>query len=596
MKNTLSLLIFLLISIGMMAQLSNKSYDVSFGEPSQIMGKEKIKTTAIIAETKDRLYMVLSDETSDFRNNYGKLKIQSIDKQSLNPIKTVDVWQELSNGKPQKLNDILVTSKGLLVVSEGYSDGMSHVYVEQLDFDLYVMGFSQKVNDFDRNMAKCRVIKGPNYNEFVVITQNSVKGGENMFVDYKLYDENVQLIKEGALDMGISGEVKTGLFARNTKYNIIHRFTYTSHGEMVYMSWIYDESREEGEYKLIFANPKEGTVEKVPVMNNNEGYVGEYSMLVVDDEIIITGLYGTDASDWRSWRSSKAAPGISTFNGSFIQRFDARKREVIRTVLSPFSQDILNQLPRSNPALKVGVLFGKKSRESEQNDVSGRYDIQKVVYSPEDKKATFYLEYVYNSMYTTTTTSGPNGAMSTSTTYTSKRGNIFYYQINLENGSINWYNTVRKHSYYSSGSSYVWDIQSLFVIPRSEGDMMLYNSDRIFNENDSEDLTGEKIKTKKLEQNYFLSSINGSDGSFYTELPRLTNDDLKPYEKIQMDRSYVSDMDRSCYTINSQYKYRPELVTLWCATMPFCFAGYFLYAFGRKHAFNETYTIGRMTF
>ena len=180
----------------------------------------------------------------------------------------------------------------------------------------------------------------------------------------------------------------------------------------------------------------------------------------------------------------------------------------------------------------MGVLFGKKSRESEQNDVSGRYDIQKVVYSPEDKKATFYLEYVYNSMYTTTTTSGPNGAMSTSTTYTSKRGNIFYYQINLENGSINWYKTVRKHSYYSSGSSYVWDIQSLFVIPRSEGDMMLYNSDRIFNENDSEDLTGEKIKTKKLEQNYFLSSINGSDGSFYTELPRLTNDDLKPYEKI----------------------------------------------------------------
>ena len=93
-----------------------------------------------------------------------------------------------------------------------------------------------------------------------------------------------------------------------------------------------------------------------------------------------------------------------------------------------------------------------------------------------------------------------------------------------------------------------------------------------------------------------ISSINIADGSFYTELPKLTNSNLKPYEKIQMSRSFISDIDRSCYTINSQYKYRPELVTLWCATMLFCFAGYFLYAIGRKNAFNETYTIGRMSF
>jgi hypothetical protein len=124
----------------------------------------------------------------------------------------------------------------------------------------------------------------------------------------------------------------------------------------------------------------------------------------------------------------------------------------------------------------------------------------------------------------------------------------------------------------------------------------LYNSQRIFNENDPNDLTEVKIKTKRLDQNYFISSINIADGSFYTELPKLTNSNLKPYEKIQMSRSFISDIDRSCYTINSQYKYRPELVTLWCATMLFCFAGYFLYAIGRKNAFNETYTIGRMSF
>ena len=583
------------LALSATAQLSNRSYEASFGDPTEIKGKEKIKTTSIIAETEDKLFIVLSDNVADFRDNYGKLRIQSIDKKTLNPIKTIDVWEDLHDGTSQKLNDILVTSNGLLVVSEGYSDGEAHMYVGQLDYDLFVMGFAQKVNNFDRNTEKCRVIQRDGNNEFVVLTQKSAKGGENMFVDYKLYDENIRLVKEGTLDIGMSPEVKTGIFTRNRTYNIINEFEFSTRGDMVYVTWIYDEKAQQGSYNLIFANPYDGNVEIVPMMNNDEGYVGEYTMLLMGNEIVLTGLYGTEANAWGLFRSSKSAPSVGSFNGNFLQRYNAETKKLTRTILTPFSQDIMNQLTMTNPALKIGVLFRKKSREREQENVSGTYDIQKVVYSPEQEKATFYLEYVYNTVSTTTST-GANGAITTTTTYTSKRGNVFYYEISLKDGSINWYNTIRKYAFYSSGNSTVWYLKSLFIVARVEGDMLLYNSQRIFNENDPNDLTGIKIKTKKLDQNYFIASINGRDGSYITELPRMTSDKLKPYEKIQMNRSFISDKDRACYTINSQYKYRPELVTLWCATLPFCFAGYFLYAFGRKNAFNETYTLGRMTF
>ncbi|MEZ4722771.1 MAG: hypothetical protein R2813_12930 [Flavobacteriales bacterium] len=597
MKNSLFLALAIgLASLSTFGQTKFGAYEAKYGPTSTLKGKDGIKSTQIIGETEKDVYMVLSGDRSDFRGEGGKVELQRIDKKTLKVDKTIELDESINKDKTYRIQDILSTSNGFMSVAEVKKDGRKTVYVSYIDYNLNIVGFPNKVTDYDYLKEDLRLIQRPNSTDFVVLLQKYAKPDEPIIVKYDLYDEKLKVKHTGEVDMNITYEKKKGLFASNPARSLLNKFEYSENGELVYMTWIVEGkgSNKVGNYKLIFLNPLTDKVDQKQLFADEDVYIGEHTILEIDGDIVLSGLYSNDKKLVLSIWNNTSRPSVNSFNGTFFIRYDNKTHNQVVNVHTPFEQKMMNQLTQTNPAVNKG-LFGKKRANKDQDDVSGNYEINKIVYSEEDKKATFYCEYIYNTVHTSTTTNA-NGGTTTKTTYTSTRGNLFYYELSLQDGSLNYFNTIRKYATYSSGNSSVWYYKTLFVVPREEGEILFYNSQRIFNENDPKDVTGVKIKTKKLEQDYFVSEIDRKTGKYNTETPSLVPTKLKPYEKLQMDRCFVSDLERACYTINSQYKYRMDLAVISCVTMPLCCAGYFVYMFTLKKGFDETYTISRVTF
>lgn len=580
------------------AQFGPKAYETSFSQPVKLKGKDKLKATEIIAEDESRIYLIISESRDSYSQFAGVVKLQSIRKSDLEPIRTISLNQTMEKTSSYRLREVLKTSSGFLVVSEKTNQGVVSGYASQIDFDLNVISAPQKVYEIETNRSDYRVIQRPKANDFIVLKQIYDEVGMPIKITYEVYSEHVKSIRKGEAQLGLTYG-RTSIFSSRSSESVLQKLKYSANGELILMTWVKSVAdNQKGDYYLLFINPLTDGIDKRKVFGEGETYIGEFTILDMGEELILTGLYSDDKSTFHSfWGNSSSTPSVNSFNGTFLQRYHSSSHNRIAAFQSPFDQATLNRLAMTNPAKKIGILFSKKSREKDQDVVSGNYEIIRVIYSPDRQIATFYYEYIYNSSHTTSSYSSTGSMyMNSTTTYTSKRGNLFTYQLSLENGEMNWLNTVRKYASFSSSSSSIWDVETMFVVPRLEGDMVFYYSSRIFNEKDESDLTGMTIKTKNFDQDYLMTSIDSETGKAATQLPRLVPKRLKPYEKLQLDRSFVSEVDRACYTINSQYQYRPELGVISCVTMPFCFAGYFFYAFTKKNGFNETYTIGKVTF
>lgn len=595
MQRYLLLLLTLCFFHNGFSQFGQRAYEAEFSQPFILKGKDKLKATEIVAEDEKRIYLIISESRVNFSEYAGLVKLQSIGKSDLKPIRTIELNQTLESTSSYRLREVLKTASGFLVISEKTNQGVVSGYASHLDFDLNVLGGAQKIYEAERSQEDYRIIQRPKSNHFIVLKQAYQEIGMPIKVTYTVYNENIKVLHSGEAEIGVSF-YRTGIFSRKSLASVLPKMEYSENGELVLLSWIKNEGiKQMGSYFMLFINPMTDVVDRKEVFVENDALIGEFTLLEMGNELILTGLYSDDVATVSSF-FGQSQPYVNSFNGTFLQRYNSSSHQQTSSFRSPFDQATLNRLPQTNPAKKIGVLFGKRSREKDQDDVSGSYEIIKVVYSPDRMIATFYYEYIYNSSHTTSSYSSTGMSMQTTTTYTSKRGNFFTYQLSLADGSMNWVNTVKKYMSLSSSSSSIWDVETMFVVPRNEGDMVFYNSSRIFNENDASDLTGVTVNTRNLDQDYFMTSIDSKTGMASTQLPKMSPHKLKPYEKLQLSRSFVSTLDRECYTINSQYKYRPELGVLSCATMPFCFAGYFIYALTKKNAYNETYTIAKITF
>jgi hypothetical protein len=134
----------------------------------------------------------------------------------------------------------------------------------------------------------------------------------------------------------------------------------------------------------------------------------------------------------------------------------------------------------------------------------------------------------------------------------------------------------------------VWYIKSLDVLPKESGDLIFYKTSRVFNENDPSDLKGEKIKTKKLEQNFFTSIVNPRDGSYENYLPSLSSRNLKGHMKVQLDEKFRSAYGQSVFTINIKYSLKPQYYPLYLILS-------YIRLFGAE-VYSEKYTVARIDY
>ncbi|MDP4762664.1 MAG: hypothetical protein NWR97_03345, partial [Salibacteraceae bacterium] len=126
------------------------------------------------------------------------------------------------------------------------------------------------------------------------------------------------------------------------------------------------------------------------------------------------------------------------------------------------------------------------------------------------------------------------------------------------------------------------------VIPGKTKDYVFYLTSRFFDENNPDDLKGEKFKAKKVESAFITAVVNRQNGRNESYKPEMVEGKRKKHETTDFSSIYRSDEVGVIYTINASFKLK---------IMKSIFASY-IALFNRKilnKLSDETYTISQVT-
>lgn len=588
--------LFIAMALSPWCLLAQNSYDVQFSPEVKPRGEDVAYTKDIIGEDEDHLYIMLTDKAGISLFSTKKVILQQVDKATLRATKSVNIFSSPSEASDYPLRSIFNTDKGFVVFFEKEIKSNSKVYAMRYDYDLNPMQKRKEIYSYNTKEEETLILQRPGSTDFTLLSQKYVDEGEQVKVDYSVFDEELFLVNTSQIELDLYSKVSKKRASRRG-YDVLGNFHYAKTGDLVMLRRFAAKDDEPEHYSLQFISTKTGEVIARPVELEDGAYFEDTRIIFIGDELILSGFY-SDAEEKKKLISGKTVNYASLgINGTFFQRYSLTDRKLIASTKAPFGNEFVRFVSDNNPATSGGITLFKKRKarqDAEDDDISDNYYIRDVVYNAKSKTATFYCEYTNNYSVTTTTTNA-NGGTTTTTTYYSIRGNLFYYQVSLVDGSMNWYNSIRRYAYYSSSSPSVYYTKTLEVLPKEGGDLMFYKTHRIFSDMNPSDLSGEKIKTKKLTQDFFTAKVNDRDGSFELDRPDLAPSRLKAYQKIQLDKTLLSSYDRTLYTVNSGYSIKPGLAIVSCATLPLCGLGYCIYFFAKNKTL-ETYTIARITY
>lgn len=599
MKNSLLFCVLLIITLLPHNLFAQAGYKVKFSEEIKFRGEERCYTDDIIGEDENHIYVLLTEKPfQGYSSTNQQITIQQFDKQSLRPKNSVKIFADRAEARDYSIRSIFQTEKGFVVFLQTNKRSKYDLYAMRYDFDLHALQKRKKIYSYDEKEEENRLMQRPGSEEFALLSQKFVEEGEQIVVDYSIFDEELFLINSSQLELALQSKLSKRKASRQSA-NVLDDLYYIRTGDLVLLASLPNKDGHEGGYSLQFINPKTNEVIDRPVKLSNDAYFDATEIIILDNEVILTGFYSDEVE--RKKRLSKKTYSTSNFNinGTFLLRYDIETRQLTTSTQAPFDSEFTKYISDHNPAIHVGVsLFGKKKKKAAahskgRDDISGNYRIQKVIFDEVNKTATFFCEYAKNTV-TTSTHTDANGNTTTSTTYHSQRGNLFYFDISLTDGTMNWYNSIRKYSYLSGGS-YVWDQKTIDVFPSETGAFIIFRSDRIFSSANRSDMRGEKVKTKKVSQNFFTATVNKKDGEYQLEAPKMLDKSPKPYHRIQLENTtWLSTYDQTLYTINSMYTRRPGLTALIVSTYVLC-VGYYI---GQLHPkkWNETFTIARLSY
>lgn len=586
-KPILLLILFCAINLPMNLW-AQRAYEVNFSEEFKFRGEERAITNGIIAEDKDNIYIQMLGADK-------QVSIQQFDKKSLKPKRSVDLYENKDDIKDYPIRSIFNTAEGFVVFFEKGDKKSTDVYAVRYDYDLHPQQKRKKIYSYSSKEEETRIVQRPNSVEFTMLSQKFVEEGERISVDYYVFDKELYQLSTNKVEMDLVSTISKKKAARR-QADVLNNFYYAETGDLIFLRHMPAKDEQPEKYSLQFIDTKTKKVYSRPVQLDKDAYFDDTRIIFLDNELVLSGFY-SDAVERKKILSNKTVVKANFgINGTFFQRYSLKDRKLIESTQVPFGNEFVRFISDDNPATRGGITLFKKKKEkqeAEDEDISENYMIRDVIYNSEDRTATFYCEYV-NNYYTTYTDQNGN----TRTTYTSIRGNLFYYQVSLDDGTMNWYNSIRRYAAYSSGSSSVWYIKTMDVYPKGKSDLVFYRSQRVFSDADRSDLKGEKIKTKKLTQDFFTASVSNKDGSYELDMPDIASSKLKPYQKVQLDNTWLSDYSRTLYTINTQRKMRPIYHVLGIGT---CGCGYYCIMFTAikgniAKLQNETFTIAKLNY
>lgn len=580
MRNLLSIFFVLFILISNLA--TGQGYKAKFSEEIKLTGKNKGFTDDFIGDNDDYLFVLITDKSVGYDK---QLYIQSIDKKSLKLKDRIAIYQSDKDAKEFKYRSIFKKEGGFIVFFEKEtSKNQIEIHAMHMDDNLKKLGKKTKIYEFNEKEEDTKFLQQSETDNFVLLTQKYADKDERINVIYTLYDKDLKKVNTDLIQMDLVSTISQRKASRKDK-SVLDDFVVSDEGELISITYITSKNDgETGHYEITFTNMKTGDQDKLPISLEN-AFFDEYSLILNGNELIVSGFYSDAFEKNKALSSKTVASSNFDVSGTFFISYDIQSRGIVQLTQAPFSKEFVTFISENNPATRGFLSNSSKNDAKEGDDISGNYRIREVIYDKDKDYATFYCEYTKNWVSTTQTTTA-NGVTTTSTTYYSKRGNMFYFRISLKDGSMQWYNSVRKYQLLSSPSSSIWYYKSMDVYPNRNTDVILYETSRIYSDQDKADMKGEKIKQKDLSQNFFTCIVDSKNGSFENFMPSLSASKVKAHLKIQLNKTLWNDDENTLYTINSRYVIKPGLYPL------ILFLGY-LRLFNVE-VYNQTFTIAKL--
>ncbi len=575
MKNLSIAILALMISITVFAQ---SPYKVKMTEPNTLKGKEHAYTKGIIGENKDNIYVLL-DQTVV---GDGQISIASYSKKNMTQSKTVSLFTDYKEAKNYNLTNYYPTKDGFIFFFETEKKNVVNVFVTTVDHNLKIKDKLNPIFEFNDKEMDVRFLQAEGRNDFVMISQKFVEEGEEIIIEYFLYDQKFKPKHDGKISTGLYSTVSLKKASRRS-FDNLSDFRLSDNGDLIGLTFTKADKNDKfsGFYQLGFTNVETGNTQTFPI-ELKDAFFDEYTLIVNDGAVVIAGFYQDRIEKDRLLSDNKKVKSSKRINGTFFRRYDLTTYELLNSSQIVIDEVLANKIANGNPATRGGLFKAEK----DDTDLSSKYNITDVIFDSESKKANIYCEYKYN--YSTTSSRTVNGVTTTTTTYHSVRGNLFYFQISLEDGSITWYENIRKYSHFQGPSSSVYFMISTNVIPGKTKDYVFYLTSRFFDENNPDDLKGEKFKAKKVESAFITAVVNRQNGRNESYKPEMVEGKLKKHETTDFSQIYRSEDVGVIYTVNSSYKAK---------IMKAIFASY-VALFNRKilnKLSDETYTISQVT-
>lgn len=575
MKN-LSMVFFTLIIC--VAAFAQSPYKVKMTEPVTLKGKEHAYTKGIIGENKDNIFILL-DQTVV---GDGQLSIVSYNKKNMTKDRSVNLFTDYKEAKNYTLTNYYPTKDGFIFFFETEKKNVVNVYATTVDHGLKIKDKLNPIFEFNSKEMDVRFLQAEGRNDFVMISQKFVEEGEEIMIEYFLYDQKFKPKHDGKISTGLYSTVSLKKASRRS-FDNLSDFRLSDNGDLIGLTYTRADKNDKfsGYYQLGFTNVETGNTQTFPI-ELKDAFFDEYTLIINDGALVISGFYQDRIEKDRLLSDNKKVKSSRRINGTFFRRYDLNTYELLNSSQIMIDEVLANKIANGNPATRGGLFKAEK----DDTDLSSRYNITDVIFDPETKRANIYCEYKYN--YSTTSSRTVNGVTTTTTTYHSVRGNLFYFQISLEDGSITWYENIRKYSHFQGSSPSVYYMISTNVIPGKTKDYVFYLTSRFFDENNPDDLKGEKFKAKKVESAFITAVVNRENGRNESYKPEMVESKLKKHETTDFSSIYRSDEVGVIYTINASFKLK---------IMKSIFASY-IALFNRKvlnKLSDETYTISQVT-
>jgi hypothetical protein len=517
-KQILSLIAMLFLSTVMVAQ------DLKIDWSKKIV-YDRFSTGDMVkfAGSNENFVYALFNPIAKDKEQKGKRYIMAYDKKSMKEMGKIKV------SSATEFHNIYVTNDAIYVTYLQNDKSREELYAETYSPTLESITKRKKIATKNTtssylskqiNSISAKVNPKAN-NNLYVFTENAKEKGENVTLNYDVFNKNLEPVLNGKVTLPIenlySGDYNTTRISIGDDGNLIAKNTIKADKQTRKSEKIYSYSM------LTIIDTRTNTLNSMPIKAEGKNII-DFEYFTLNNKLHVIGFFHEN-------KGARRERGNGVFSS------------VLNTATNSFENVVYTKLDDAD------VTFNLLYLEKLTFDKDGNTTL----FATEDQNIT-----------TRTTTRDNRGNTSTTVTYENKKGDILMVSL-LANGEVKWSNVLNRKMSYSA-----LNIRDLKAVYNSDNSYVTYAE--MYKEGKKKYFWNKK-KSKQMIDDLTYIKIDNTNGKFVKKVLKLNTANVEKDKRKTINATAISEIDNSLYLDGFETSMKPGVFALGCATTPLCCFG-----------------------